>query len=470
MLFNSLAFIVFAAVFFHIWPLISGMRQPKWLFLIIASFIFYGWWDWRFLILIVFTGLIDFFTGQAIYRYPAKKKIWLFISVSVNLAVLGTFKYLMFLLSSLAGISTSLGMQMNIPTIELVLPVGISFYTFQSMSYTIDIYRGFLKPTNNILHYFAYLSLFPQLVAGPIIRAKDLLPQLNENRIANNYQFWQGLKLIIYGYFKKVVIADNLARIVNYAFGNEMPSENALYWWIIIFFFAVQIYCDFSGYSDIAIGLGKWMGYDFPANFNHPYLALSIRDFWSRWHISLTTWFRDYVFLPLGGAFRSQLHGYRNLWITFLLSGLWHGAAWTFVIWGGIHAFFISFEQLTKWPRKVRRIKFGIYISNAFVLFQVLIGWVFFRSQSLNQAIDILKKMFTGGLFSKFIINRIDPLVISLVIMVVLREVIVLKGLDDKLARYPRFYAVIETLLLGLAMVAIIFLRGPAKEFIYFQF
>ena len=306
MLFNSLVFLVFAALFFGLWPLIKPRRNFRYLFLVTCSFVFYGWWDWRFLFLIIASGLLDFFSGMGMVAHPKAKKFYLALSIMGNIGSLMVFKYSGFFADNLSALLSLLGLDLElragIPSFVLILPVGISFYTFQSMSYTIDVYKNQLKPTRNVLHFFAYLSLFPQLVAGPIIRAADLLPQLAENRSTTEQQRWEGLHLIVHGFVKKVFIADNLAYFVTEAFTNPIHSESYLFWWVIMTAFAFQIYCDFSGYSDIARGLAKWMGYDFMVNFNHPYIATSLREFWSRWHISLSTWFRDYVYIPLGGS------------------------------------------------------------------------------------------------------------------------------------------------------------------------
>jgi alginate O-acetyltransferase complex protein AlgI len=470
MLFNSFIFLIFAALFFHIWPIVYNKKNTKWIALTVASFIFYGWWDWRFLFLIAFSGLIDFYAGMGIRKYPKRKKLLLILSIAGNVGSLMVFKYLTFLLTNLHNVAESLSSGFSIPIVQLTLPIGISFYTFQSMSYTIDIYRGKMEPTTNVFHYFAYLSLFPQLVAGPIIRAAHLMPQMEETRRPTDTQIWEGIKLIAYGYFKKVVIADQLAQVINLAFANNTPTPSAPYWWLITTLFAIQIYCDFSGYSDIARGLAKWMGFEFPLNFNHPYIAKGIRDFWSRWHISLTTWFRDYVFLPLGGAWKGRPSGLMNLWITFLLSGLWHGAAWNFVIWGGLHALYLTVEELTKWPRKLRRKPGGKIIATLFVIVQVWIGWVFFRAESLGQALDILKIMFNINMLSFVIVPKFNFMIQSIVLIAIAREFLYYFGVDGKFEKKEKVYPILETVLVGLAVLAIIFFRGPGSAFIYFQF
>ena len=303
MLFNSLIFAVFVPVFFVVYNLAKKNRQLKWIVITIFSFIFYGWWDWRFLFLILFSGLLDFIS--AIYIYKAKK-FFLWLSLIGNLGCLSIFKYSTFFANNIDWLMWSIGIESslsaNINTFSIVLPVGISFYTFQSMSYTIDVYREKMKPVKNIFLFFSYLSMFPQLVAGPIVRARDLFPQLLKNRKVSTIENWNGLKLIVFGFFKKTVIADNLAPFVNEAFRLNNDIDSTIYWVFVISCFAFQIYFDFSGYSDIARGLAKWMGLHFRLNFNHPYLSFSLKEFWQKWHISLSTWFRDYVYIPLGGS------------------------------------------------------------------------------------------------------------------------------------------------------------------------
>jgi alginate O-acetyltransferase complex protein AlgI len=345
----------------------------------------------------VFSGLIDYFAGYGIDRFPSRRKLMLVFSIIGNIGSLAIFKYSRFIAQNIDALSGALGITARLsPSIPIFLtsvPVGISFYTFQSMSYTIDVYRGQFRATKNILHFFAYLSLFPQLVAGPIVRARDLLPQLARLKKPTAQQKWEGLQLVIQGYFKKVVIADNLAPIVNAAFGATALQSSTPFWWLMVTMFSIQIYCDFSGYSDIAIGLAKWMGYDFALNFNHPYISKTLREFWGRWHISLSTWFRDYVYIPLGGSRVSKIKYYRNIWLTMLISGLWHGASWTFVVWGAFHALSLSIERYFRWPDKLMERKIGAFLSTIITLTTVWIAWVFFRSQSIDQAWTIIGHM-----------------------------------------------------------------------------
>ena len=468
MLFNSLTFLIFGALFFAAWPLARRNLRFSWGFVTVASFIFYGWWDWRFIFLIVASGLLDYFVALGIEAKPERRRLFLVLSILGNVGSLAVFKYLTFITVNLNQALDPLGMQL--PVMQVALPVGISFYTFQSMSYTIEVYREQIKPTRNVLHFFAYLAMFPQLVAGPIVRAAHLLPQLTERREVDEAQRWEGLQLIAYGYFKKVVLADNLALAVNLAFAAAPGEQSALYWWLAVSMFAFQIYFDFSGYSDIARGLGRWMGYDFPVNFNHPYSATSLRDFWTRWHISLSTWFRDYLYIPLGGGRGGLWSGIRNLWITMLVAGLWHGASWNFVIWGGLFAFYISIERLTRWPERIGALPLGRHVCWLLVLLQVWIAWVFFRAETLEQALGILASMFNPSLF--VLPDLAAPFQPALVVLVLagLGELFFYFRLNTIAAEDSLLLRFAKPLFLALLLVACIYLRGPGSAFIYFQF
>ncbi len=466
MLFNSLIFVVFAIVFFIVFKYFGKNVSGRLIWLCIASFFFYGWWDWRFLFLIIFSGFVDYFAALGMEKYPSQKKLLLIFSVLANLASLSIFKYSGFIaenIDSLLGLTGGHSIAAHIPAFFLVTPVGISFYTFQSMSYTIDVYKGQVKPTKNVVHFFAYLSMFPQLVAGPIVRAKKMLPQLLKARTVSNIEQWNGFQLIVNGYFKKMVIADNLAPHVVAAFSSPEMNSSSLYWWGVMIAFAFQIYCDFSGYSDIARGLAKWMGYNFPDNFNHPYISTSIREFWTRWHISLSTWFRDYVYIPLGGNRKGIFNSHLYLWITMLVSGLWHGAAWTFVIWGAVHAFFASLERFVRWPVKLSNHLSFRFFAWLLVSVQVLIGWVFFRANNFNQALKILHTMFS--FHGPFKFNWGLDITIFIVVMSI-RELLAALRLDHKFMKRPALMMAFYTLLI----VVIIFFRGKGSEFIYFQF
>ncbi len=472
MLFNSFEFVVFIALFFVGWPLLKKNPSARWGYLVAASFFFYGWWDWRFLILILVSGFIDFFAALAMDRWPQARRAFLSLSILGNVGVLGTFKYFDFFLETVNVVGGAFGATEPLPLANLVLPIGISFYTFQSMSYTIDVFRGNLRPTKNVLHFFAYLAMFPQLVAGPIVRAADLLPQLASPPKVTEQQRWDGTTLIVFGFFKKVVVADSLAGTVNRAFWIAEPLESAAYWWIIMIMFSFQIYCDFSGYTDIARGLGKWMGYEFPRNFRHPYTSTSFREFWTRWHISLSTWFRDYVYIPLGGSRRSAFAGMRNMWIAMVVSGLWHGAAWTFVVWGALHALYLSIERVTKWPEKMHRLPGGRHASAVIVFVLVLLAWVYFRAHSFGQAQTVIARLFD---LSRWNLARaldfMSGKALLLTALMALRQVYVyfLGESETETPLFPWPERLQPAVLAGL-LTACIFFRGPGEAFIYFQF
>jgi D-alanyl-lipoteichoic acid acyltransferase DltB (MBOAT superfamily) len=471
MRFNSLEFLLFMVAFFAVWPLLRRRRHGRWIYLTAASLFFYGWWDWRFIFLILASGLIDFLAALAMHRLPRWRKVLLVASLVGNLGALGTFKYLDFLLASVGGTLSFLGAGVSVPLARLSLPIGISFYTFQSMSYTIDVYRGRMEPTRNVFHFFAYLAMFPQLVAGPIVRARDLLPQLREVPHTPPERQWEGLKLIVFGYFKKVVIADNIAPAVDAAFGASRPMESGAYWWIILLMFAYQIYCDFSGYSDIARGLGKWLGYDYPVNFDHPYTAGSFREFWRRWHVSLSTWFRDYLYIPLGGSRRGVLLGHANLWITMLLAGLWHGAAWTFVAWGALHAAYLSIGRATQWPRRLSSLPGGRHAATVLVFLCVLVAWTFFRARSCTQAVGILA---LAGDVSRFDLaacrGALDPRAINLTLLAVAWQIAYHLGATRLRVAGARLLRLVEPVALAILIAACVYLRGPGRAFVYFRF
>jgi len=443
------------------------------------SFIFYGWWDWRFLFLIIGSGLIDYFAGLLMVKYPSHKKILLSISIIGNVGSLMIFKYSEFIAKNIDTLFYMFGINLNlvnnIPPFALILPVGISFYTFQSMSYSIDIYKGEIKPVKNIFLFFSFLSFFPQLVAGPIVRAKDFIPQLLKYRNTNELERWNGMKLIVTGYFKKVVIADNIAPIVNKSFENPYLYNSSLFWWITMIGFALQIYCDFSGYSDIARGLAKWMGYHFRINFNHPYISTSIKEFWTRWHISLSSWFRDYVYIPLGGSKSTKLRSHINMWITMLISGLWHGANYTFIVWGALHSLYVSFERIIKLPQKLLYIKGGTLLSLIITNFLVIIAWVFFRSQNINDALYIIKNMLIINLNSNMSIDIYFKTGLTFIIIGILIELYFFLKNKIKFKIIPIFYSsklyrFSEVIYLSILTCIIILLRGKGMEFIYFQF
>jgi alginate O-acetyltransferase complex protein AlgI len=473
MSFVSFEFLIFVAIFFAAWPFVRKHRSLRLIVITVASFLFYGWHDWRFLILLIFTGGVDFFAAIAIERWPAWRRMFIWTSLTMNIGCLFFFKYLGF-----AG--DQLRAMLDLPpeqwswTHSIVLPIGISFYTFQSMSYTIDVYRGRLRAIRDVFHFFAYLAMFPQLVAGPIVRAVDLLPQLEHEGNYNKINRWNGLQLMALGFFKKLVVADNIAPLVNAAFGAPTESLGGATWWVVAFAFGGQIYCDFSGYSDIACGLALWLGYSFNANFRHPYAAVGFQDFWARWHISLSTWFRDYVYIPLGGSRRKPLRNAANLWLTMLMSGLWHGANWTFVIWGFLHSGFLTCEKLLA-PRLFRSspgtLRVFVWLLT---LACVTVAWVAFRANSTEQLFQIWQAMCLsirdGAGFAKLITPSATLGLACLIVVEALSVAMnLLRRSDRSSAWFPR-PSIAGSIVVLFMFFCSIFLRGPGSDFIYFAF
>ncbi|HPD30276.1 MAG TPA: MBOAT family O-acyltransferase [Phycisphaerae bacterium] len=390
MLFNSFIFVGFLSVVLPLYYVLSHKWQNR--MLLAASYVFYGAWDWRFCFLLAGTTLVDFQVARAIDRTAdeRRRKLLLLLSLSFGLGVLGFFKYCGFFVDSLNDLLACFGLGRMHWAVKVILPVGISFYTFQSLSYTIDVYRRRLKPVDGLVDYGLYVAYFPQLVAGPIERAINLLPRIMTKRTVGPAQIATAAQLVLMGYLKKIAIADAVAPCVEQIFSRPTACSS-LKLLLGVYLFAVQIYCDFSGYSDIARGVSRWFGIELMVNFRQPYLSADIVDFWRRWHISLSTWLRDYLYIPLGGNRCGRLKTYRNLMITMLLGGLWHGAAWTFVIWGGLHGLYLSaakligirpMEQQIRTPRQLAA--FGLRVLATFHL--VCLGWVFFRAGSLDVA------------------------------------------------------------------------------------
>lgn len=468
MVFNSLEFLVFAFLFFVIWTFVKKQSLPRWIFITVTSFIFYAWWDWRFLFLLIGSGIVDYFCGLMIPKKPNQRTFFLILSLLINLGSLAIFKYSTFIAQLIESIIHVVqpSFSLTVPNFTLILPVGISFYTFQSLSYTIDIYRGRLKPTKNIFHFFSYLAMFPQLVAGPIVRAKDLLKQLEIYRDVSHIEWWNGFKLICFGLFQKMVIADNLAHLVDTGFKGTSEFDGTLYWWLVMIAFSFQIYCDFSGYSLIARGLAKCMGYHFKMNFNHPYLATSLKEFWARWHISLSTWFRDYVYIPLGGSKNGLLKMVIALFITMLLSGLWHGANYTFLMWAFIHASLLLFERFTKWNQ---RINIPAFILFPIVFVQVLIGWVYFRANNIEQANEIVINLFILKPVHVDFFERYFNNIFFLIVAILIELWVFIKRNNYQLKRIYKQHTV-DILTVVCCIVMIFFFRGEGSQFIYFQF
>jgi len=465
MLFNSIPFLFFIVLFFGVWLKLRHYQKLRWVWICVMSFLFYGWWDWRFLFLLIGTGSIDYWCGKGILLTRFKKG-FLYLSVITNLASLLIFKYSALIAGTidqfLATIGISSHLHQSIPEFTLVLPVGISFYTFNSLSYTIDLYRGKSKPADSCLHFMAFISFFPHLVAGPIIRARDILSQLKQTPDLDQLSLYNGIKTIIYGFFQKMVLADNLAVFVNAGFNDVQHTTGTLQWWICMLAFTFQIYFDFNGYSSIARGIAKICGIHFRLNFNQPYRAASFSDFWRRWHISLSSFFRDYVYIPLGGNRKGRFRAVINQWLTMLLSGLWHGASWVFVLWGAVHAAFLTIER---WCFKLLPQLKGTAIWRFLVFVSVVLAWVLFRAGSVQDAQFIYGQMLSwqsGATLSAILKSNVT---------VWLFLAMAIEWSGKKYIRKPlNQWPVLDTLVLAILLALIIFFRGPEQQFIYFQF
>ena len=413
MLFNSVEYLFFLPFVFIVYWLLQRQLKAQNIFVLAVSYFFYGLWDYRFLSLIIISSLLDFLIGLNLSKtkVPAKRKVLLGCSLFVNLGFLFFFKYFNFFVDSFATLLGNFNIPVHLPTLSIILPVGISFYTFQTLSYTIDIYRGKLEPTKSIINFFAYVAFFPQLVAGPIERASNLLPQFEKNRVFDYETAKDGMRQILWGLFKKVVVADNCAKFVDVIFANY-ADLNGLILLIGGVFFTIQIYSDFSGYSDIAIGTAKLLGIRLMQNFATPFFARDIAEFWRRWHISLSTWFRDYLYIPLGGSRGGTSMRIRNTFAIFLVSGFWHGANWTFIFWGLIHALLYIPLFLSKKNRKYLDVvaqgkwlpSFSELLRMGYTFLMVMLAFIFFRSVSVTDSFYYLINMFQLGTDSIFTI------------------------------------------------------------------
>lgn len=480
MIFNSLEFSIFLPVVFILYWLLRKKLVLQNILLLVASYIFYGWWDYRFLLLIAASSIIDYGVGKGLsVTEDLQKRKWLLsLSVVSNLGLLCFFKYFNFFIDSFTASFTLFGFEMESRSLNIILPVGISFYTFQTLSYTIDIYKKNLEPSKSWVEFFTFVSFFPQLVAGPIERAGNLLPQFSRNRTFCYNQAVSGLQLMLWGFFKKIVIADRLSVFVDHVFNN--PSD--AYGLTVVLgtvFFAFQIYCDFSAYSDIAIGTARLFGFDLMTNFRTPYFSTSMKEFWGRWHISLSTWFRDYVYIPLGGNRVNTFFWVRNMMITFVISGLWHGASFNFIIWGFIHGLVIVIEGLLgKWY--TGSVKLPVFFKWALTFSLVCLGWVFFRAATLSDSMLLLSNMTEGwqeqlqnpaAVFSGLLLSSYDLIVLfsSLVILFVTDAFIGQEDINSLLNRIPGKvrYAVYY----GLAgWIVFMGVYDLSPGFIYFQF
>lgn len=408
MLFNSFDFLLFLPIVFMLYWFVFKRLQWQNLFLVVASYVFYGWWDWRFLILIALTSLFSYISGLLIARYDGQRKRQKMVSAAniiLNLSILGIFKYYNFFGENLSALLHSFGVELDWVTLDILLPVGISFYTFQALSYSIDVYQKKLPVCRDAVAFFAYISFFPQLVAGPIERATNLLPQFYRSHSFDYGQAVDGCRQIIWGFFKKMVVADNCAAAVNLIW-EDYSGESGFVLLMGGVFFTFQIYGDFSGYSDIAIGTARLFGINLMRNFNFPYFSRDIAEFWRSWHISLTTWFRDYIYIPLGGSRCTRWKVMRNTMIIFLVSGFWHGADWTFIVWGTYHALLFFPLMLLGMNRKYTgivaegRLLPSVKEAGQMVLtfFFAVIGWIIFRAEDIRQAWDYLGRMCSASI------------------------------------------------------------------------
>ena len=479
MLFNSLDFALFLPIVFILyWFVTKKNLKAQNILIVVASYVFYGWWDYRFLSLILFSTLVDYAIGRALSTQEdtSKRKALLWTSILVNLGFLGFFKYYNFFLDNFVSAFSFFGQEINANSLNIILPVGISFYTFQTLSYSIDVYKRKLEPTKDIFAFAAFVSFFPQLVAGPIERATNLLPQFYTKRNFDYSKAVDGLRQILWGLFKKVVIADNCAQYANIIFNNsEDYSGSTLVMGAL--FFTFQIYGDFSGYSDIAIGTSRLFGFNLKQNFAFPYFSRDIAEFWRRWHISLSTWFRDYLYIPLGGSRGSLSKKVRNVFIIFLVSGFWHGANWTFIIWGALNALYFLPILLTNNNRNhLDVVAKGSYLPSVKEALQMLLtfsltvfAWIFFRAIDLEHALSYIGSMFSSTLLS---IPKVLPAKVMLLLVFFMtiewigREGqygISKLGLKWKRPFRWAFYALI------ICMIGL-FMQTKETPFIYFQF
>ena len=490
MSFNSLVFLVFLAIVLTAYYRLQHRGQN--ILLLIASYVFYGWWNWRFVVLLLFTTFFDYWCARWIERepHPTKRRLFLSFSMIVNLGILSIFKYFNFFAGSLEHVLTFFGMKATFPVLHVILPIGISFYTFLSMSYTIDVYRGELKATRNPLDFMLYVAFFPHLVAGPIVRASFLLPQCQRPRVINPAEVLNGIWLILMGYVKKVVIADRLAGIVGWGFGQPTAPFSDANAWLVIYAFAFQIYGDFSGYTDIARGLAKLMGFEFVRNFKAPYLVTNPSDFWRNWHISLSTWLRDYLYIPLGGNRRGTGRTYANLMITMLLGGLWHGAGTAFLFWGLYHGTLLAihraWQSLTgrdtrhlpplkeaaggqTRSQSGRRAKSFLF---ALLFFHITcVGWLLFRAGSLppkfgqvQMILSYLRAMFHWPLAA-----GVSPLTQPIIVLGALA--LFFQWQYEKMDHFSAWKTRWQAVATALALAAITGLGVfDGMQFIYFQF
>ena len=464
MIFTSFAFLVLLLVVLSLYYILPFRAQN--VLLLIASYIFYGWWDWRFLGLLFFSTILDYFIGLALDRYSSQKirKSIIVFSITIQLILLGFFKYYNFFVESFATLMEQFGIPVYLPLLSVILPVGISFYTFHTISYTVDIYRRLSKPTTDFIGFALFISFFPQLVAGPIARASHLLPQCLARRKPTRSLFFEGCYFFYWGLFKKVVVADNLSVIVDQAF-NQPGQLNAFSALLGVYAFAWQIYCDFSGYTDMARGCSKLMGFELQVNFNVPYLAVDPSDFWKRWHISLSTWLRDYLYIPLGGNRGSAGRVYFNLMVTMLLGGLWHGASWTFVLWGFFHGLLLIVYRVLC-PTLAKDLKPGLkkIFHQVFFFHLVCISWLLFRAQNYSEL-----TAYMAGFLRQPILDKTMLVKVCYALPVFVLEYFVYKsGKQNWFLEFPVWIRVI--VYFGIYWALMSLGKWAGEGFIYFQF
>ena len=483
MLFNSIDFAIFLPIVFILYWFVTSKNLKLQNSLIIASsYLFYGWWDWKFLSLILFSTIIDYSVGIGLSesKRKSKRKLLLWVSIIVNLGLLGFFKYYNFFLENFITAFSFLGTEIHSSSLNIILPVGISFYTFQTLSYTIDVYRRKMEPTKDFISFSAFVCFFPQLVAGPIERATHLLPQFYNKREFNYSKAVDGVRQILWGLFKKVVIADSCADYANLIFNNSADYSGST---LVLgaLFFTFQIYGDFSGYSDIAIGTSRLFGFDLMQNFRFPYFSRNIAEFWRKWHISLSTWFRDYLYIPLGGSKGSLISKVRNIFLIFIVSGFWHGANWTYIIWGILNALYILpliiFNKNRTHLNTIAEgkifpsFKDALKITSTFFL--TVFAWIFFRAETVNHALGFISEIFSESLFqlpsTKGILSNSHITLLIIFIFMIIEWF----GRNSKYAienfglNWPKFARWVFYLILALS---IFLLSGSKQTFIYFQF
>jgi len=477
MLFNSIQFVLFLPIVVILYYLLKP--NYRWILLLIASYYFYMCWNPAYIVLIIASTLIDYYAGLQIEKSNKEnvKRFFLFISLFSNLGLLFFFKYYNFISESFNSIFHKYNIFYDIPYLNILLPVGISFYTFQTLSYTIDVYRGVKSPEKHLGIFAVYVSFFPQLVAGPIERSTRFIPQLHKSNSFKYENISKGIKLILWGYFLKLVIADRAAIYVNAVY-NNVHHHSGLTFIAATIMFAFQIYGDFAGYSSIAIGAAKIMGYDLMTNFNRPYFAQSVREFWQRWHISLSSWFRDYLYIPLGGNRVVKWRWYYNLFITFVISGLWHGANWTFVIWGALHGLYLVlsillstglFNKLSINPQSIIYKIITILITNALVLF----AWIFFRANTVSDAFFIVNKIFTstGKIFIPEGPGVVAPVYATFSILLLYSMEFKEEFFKNRFSLFENKKQNVRLIMYGLLVATIVYLGVfDGGQFIYFQF